>query len=102
MPLALRKLQRSSAIISLEVDVTVRSKGLLRDGRMALCGRDVERRGPMRVLVVDEGLRALCRQQRANLCYVTNKRGLAKLLPVIAFALPPFASSVYLLAPCMY
>jgi hypothetical protein len=37
----------------------------------------------MLVLVVDEGLRTLCRQQRANLRCVTTTHGLAKLLPRI-------------------
>jgi hypothetical protein len=45
----------------------------------------------MLVLVVDEGLRALCRQQRANLRCITITRGFPKLLPLpfIAFQLPP-------------
>jgi hypothetical protein len=55
---------------------------------MPICGRDVERRDPMRALVVDEGLRALCRQQRENLRCVTITRGLEKLLPRHGFPAP--------------
>jgi hypothetical protein len=54
----------------------------------------------MRVLVVDEGLRALCRQQRANLLCVNMRgifarpreatRGLAKMPPRHSFPAPCF------------
>jgi Na+-translocating ferredoxin:NAD+ oxidoreductase RnfE subunit len=47
---------------------------------MPITGRLVERREPARVLVVDEGLRALYRQQRADLRCVTITRGFPKLL----------------------
>ncbi len=40
VPLPLSKLQRSTAIISLEVNVTARSKELRCDGRMPTVGRD--------------------------------------------------------------
>jgi hypothetical protein len=53
VPLALSNLQRSSATISLEVDVTERSKKLLRDGSMPLLGRAVERRVPIFFLKID-------------------------------------------------
>jgi hypothetical protein len=48
---------------------------LLCEGRMPFCG-------PMRVLVVDEGLSVLCRQESANLLCVsiTRRRGIPKLL----------------------
>jgi hypothetical protein len=44
VPLALSILQRSSAIISLEVDMTARSKELLRDGLVPISCREDERR----------------------------------------------------------
>jgi hypothetical protein len=55
---------------------------------MPVKGRGLKRREPMRVLVVDEGLRALCRQQRANLGCVAIMRGFAKLLPRHSFSAP--------------
>jgi hypothetical protein len=76
---------RCESILSLKIDVTARNNQLLYDGRMLIAGREVERRVPIRALVVDEGLRAFCRQQRANLRCVTNKRGLAKLQPRHSF-----------------
>ncbi len=81
IPLTSRVVDRCPPILRLKIDVTTRSNELLRDGSMPIDGRDVERCVPMRFLVVDEGLRALRRQQRANLCCVTITRGLAKLLP---------------------
>jgi hypothetical protein len=85
VPQALSKLQRSCAVISLEVDVTASHNELFCDGRMPSYVRVVEQRAPMLVLVVDEGLRTLCRQQRANLRCVTTTHGLAKLLPRHSF-----------------
>ncbi len=41
----------------------------------------MERRVPIRDLVVDEGLRALCGQQRVNLLCITMTRGIPNLLP---------------------
>ena len=51
--MVLSSLQSSSAILNLEVDVTVRRKEPLRDGRMPFTGRDVERRSPILVLKID-------------------------------------------------
>ncbi len=42
----------------LKIDVTARSNQLFRHGLMTICGRGIERCGPKRDLVVDEGLRA--------------------------------------------
>ena len=53
VPLPLSKLQRSSAFISLEVDVTARSKELLCDGLKPKLGRDVERRVPILAMKID-------------------------------------------------
>ena len=55
MPLTLSNLQRSSAILSLEVDVTARSKELPCDGRMPT--GDVERRVPTLLLNIDVTVR---------------------------------------------
>jgi hypothetical protein len=52
VPLALSNLQRSRAMIILEVDVTARSKELLCDGDMPTTGRFVERREPLKVLKI--------------------------------------------------
>ena len=80
MPISGRKVERRALILLLEVGVTARSKKLICDGRLPILGLDEQLCGPMRVLLVDEGLRALCRQQRANLRCVTIKRGIPKLL----------------------
>jgi len=55
---------------------------------MPIKGRFVERRVPIRDLVVDEGLRALCGQQRVNLRCITITRGIPKLLPRHSFPAP--------------
>ncbi len=68
-------------MISLYADVTATCNELLRDGLKPIYGRDVERCGPTRALVVDEGLRAFCRQQPSNLPIFTMTRGRPKLLP---------------------
>ncbi len=46
-------LQRSDAIRRLEVDVTARSKELLRDGGLPIIGREVERCEPVDLQKVD-------------------------------------------------
>jgi hypothetical protein len=61
-----RDAERCDPILLLKIKVTTS------------CGD--QRCGPMGVLVVDEGLRALCRQQRANLRCVTITRGRVNLL----------------------
>ena len=53
VPLALRNLQRSSTILKLEFDLTLRSKKLLCDGRVPKFSREVKRRVPMPSLKVD-------------------------------------------------
>ncbi len=57
-------------------------------------GREEQRRDPIRVLIVDEGLCTLCRQQRVNLQCITITRGFPKLLPRHSFLFhlpaPPF------------
>jgi hypothetical protein len=65
----------------LKIHVTATCNELLRDGLKPINGRDVERCGPTRALVVDEGLRAFCRQQPSNLPIFTMTRGRPKLLP---------------------
>jgi hypothetical protein len=80
--------ERSGPILSLKINVTARFNQLLRDGSMPILGSDKQRRGLMRALVVDEGLRALCRQQRANLRCITITRGIPKLLPRHSFPAP--------------
>ena len=61
---------------------------------MVIFGREEQRRGPIRVLLVDKGLRALCRQQRANLSCITIMHSFPKLLPRHSFLFhlpaPPF------------
>jgi hypothetical protein len=47
-------------MLVLKIDGTASCNELFRDGTV---GREVERRDPIRVLVVDEGLRELCRQR---------------------------------------
>jgi hypothetical protein len=46
-------LQRSIAILTIDVDVTARSKELFRDGLSPFSGREVERRAPFIVLKID-------------------------------------------------
>ncbi len=58
VPLALSNLQRSSAIISLEVDVTARSKELRCDGSMPISGCEVERRAPSIILNINATARS--------------------------------------------
>jgi hypothetical protein len=53
--------RREPILVLLKIDVTARSNELFRDGLMPFVCRHVERRGPMLALVVEEGLRALCR-----------------------------------------
>jgi hypothetical protein len=79
------EVQRRVPMRVLKIDTTTRKNELLRDCRMSLTGRVEERVPPRRVLVVDEKLRALCGQERANLRCVTNTRGLAKLMPCHIF-----------------
>ncbi len=86
-------MERRGPSLQLKINVTASfNQQLPSDGLMPMCGREKDRRAPTRVLVVDEGLRALCRQQRANLCFVTNKRGLAKLQPRHSFPAPSLCS----------
>ena len=63
--------------------------------------RALQRRAPMLVLVVDEGLRAWRRLQRAGLCCFALNGGIQKLLPRQSFAATSLCSYVYLLATCM-
>ena len=53
VPLALSSLQSSKAILSLDVDVTARSKELRCDGRMPVSGSVLERRAPILCLKID-------------------------------------------------
>ena len=53
MPLDLSKLQVSSDINNMEVDVTVRNKELCCDGRITMMDCEVERRATMLVLQID-------------------------------------------------
>ena len=75
-------------ILRLKIDVTTCCNELFHDGRIPVNDRDVEWYAPMHVLVVDEGLSDLCRQQRANLRCVTITRDFAKLLPRHVFPIP--------------
>ena len=93
MPISGRKVERRALILLLEVGVTARSKKLICDGRLPILGLDEQLCGPMRVLLVDEGLRALCRQQRANLRCITITRGSPKLLPRHSFPTPSLCFS---------
>jgi hypothetical protein len=72
----------------LNIDATASCNKLFRDGHKPLTGSAVERRENIGDLVVDEGLCALCRQQRANLRCVTITRGIPKLLPRNSFPAP--------------
>jgi hypothetical protein len=76
-----REEERHEPIVFLKIHVTATCNELLRDGLKPINGRDVERCGPTRALVVDEGLRAFCRQQPSNLPIFTMTRGRPKLLP---------------------
>ena len=80
MPSSCRVVERCPTILCLKIDVTARCQELLRDGLMPFIGRFVEWRVPNLVLVVDEGLRTLCRQERSNLRCITITRSLPKLL----------------------
>jgi hypothetical protein len=88
MPCLGSPVERRAPIIVLKIDVTALCNELFRDGLMTSTGSTVERRETKRVLVVDEGLRVLCRQQRANLRCVTTTRGIPKLLPRHGFPAP--------------
>jgi hypothetical protein len=79
MPFVDREVERSPPILLLKIDVTARSNELFCDGLVPLPGREVERCAPSRPLVVDEGLRAWCRQQRADLHCFAMLRGMQKL-----------------------
>ena len=84
-----REVDRRVPILHLKIYVTASSQELLRDCIMPICGRVHQRCGSIRALVVDEGLRALFRQQLANLRCVAITRALEKLLPRHSFpALP--------------
>ena len=87
-------------ILLMKIDVTGRCQELFRDNHMSFLGRDVERIGPMSVLVVDEGLHVLCRQQRVNLHCVTITRGIPKLLPRHCFPAPSLPKFFLSLFPC--
>ena len=50
----------------LRISVTASSDELLRYGSMSIFGRAEDRRGPIRILVVDQGLRAGRGEQRPN------------------------------------
>ncbi len=65
---------------------------------MPLTAREVERRQAVFVLMVDEGLRVLSRQQRTDLRCVTMKSGLSNCFPVIALPLPDSFANC---APCV-
>ena len=52
--------------ISVEINVTASFNQRLRNGRMPFVGREEERRGSTRILVIDQGLRACRRQKRPN------------------------------------
>jgi hypothetical protein len=58
--------ERRVPIIVLKIQVTASFNELLCDGRMPIACRDVERRVPIRALVVDQRLRACRRQHRPN------------------------------------
>jgi len=88
MPFLGSEVERRAPILLLKIDATASSNELFRDGRMPSTGRAMEGRVPMRALVVHEGLRALCRQQRVNLRCITNTRGFPKLLPRHSFPAP--------------
>jgi hypothetical protein len=88
VPLHLSKLHRCTASILLEVDVTARSKELLRDGCMPLLahsGHGVERRIPIGHLKIDVRARSkelLC-DGRMPICGREVKRGGPILVPVV-------------------
>jgi hypothetical protein len=60
VPLALSILQRSSAIMSLEVDFTVRSKELLCDGRMPMTSTEVDFSGFQKALWITVDYKKHC------------------------------------------
>jgi len=66
MPFQGCEVERRVTILRLKVYVTARFNQLFRDGLMSISGREVERGGPIRVLGVDQGLRAGRRQERPN------------------------------------
>ena len=68
-------------MICLKIDVTASRKDRFRDDLMSSYGRDVEWCTRMCILVVDEGLYDLCRQQYGNLHSVSITCGLTKLFP---------------------
>jgi hypothetical protein len=89
MPIRGRAVEwRFPRLLCLKIDVTARSNEQFRDGHVPFCGRAVERRDPRRPLEVDEGMRAWCRQQRADLCCVAMLRGIPKPLPRHIFPTP--------------
>jgi hypothetical protein len=53
-------------VLLLNIYVTTSFNQHLRDGGMPFFGRDEERCGPIRILVVDQGLRACHREQRPS------------------------------------
>jgi hypothetical protein len=90
MPFTGREVERTGPYMCLKIDGTARSNELSSDVLMPFVGRKVERCAPSRPLVVDEGLRAWCRQQRADLRCVAMLRGFQKLPPRHNFPAPVF------------
>jgi hypothetical protein len=68
------RVERRGPILCLQIHVTASFNQLLRDGRMPYKGREVERRGPTRVLGVDQGQRVCRRQQSPNSHCITITR----------------------------
>jgi len=79
MPTSGREVERRP-VLRLQIEVTSSFNELLRDGRIPFACREVERCEPFRALVVDEGLRALRRQQRADPRFVAGQYAFPKVL----------------------